>query len=969
MEIFDNDRDPLEALATEFVKKCRDGLRPAIEEYARNFPDLADEIRELFPTLLAVEGIKDATNGSIIAGRSPTPEFEQIGDFRILREIGRGGMGIVYEAQQVSLDRHVAIKILPAEFTNDARRRERFDREARTAARLHHTNIVPIFGVGEHNGSPYFIMQYIRGAGLDTLFRSLANHREDGDTSPTPSFARDQSLVRCAQAILNESPNSTGAAILGKTTPHPTTRNTVSENYWRSLAVVFAQAADALHFAHTQGVLHRDIKPSNLLIDTDGTLWITDFGLAKTTEHEDLTEAGAVIGTIRYLAPEQFNGPSTAQSDLYSLGITAYEIATLTPAYSGSTRSSLMRAILDGPLPRPKERCPTIPLDLETIILKATGRLPADRYASTVEFRDDLRRFVDDVPISARRLSHIERAQRWSRRNPALATATTCTFALLLITAVVSMASFLHVRRANNRVHDALLGETHEREKAEAVTELAINALDTVFNQFAPDEMNSSQSLYVNGTNENSIPIAVPHMATADEANLLGHMLDFYGKLADREDESNWLRLKTASASRRAAEIYQLLGRYSESDAAFRAAIRTYQSQEPSNSDPSSIALLLAQTRNELGGLLAAQDRMFDAQSEYHAAAESLERIVAAPHASDDARFELARTYYLSARRSDVRLLPEPQGPGPRLDQRGHIPDRPPPPGFDVQGPPRPRPGPPPPNGQPRFDRPPPPPGEPGMPPPRVREELAHLDRAVEILGELQAREALNPKYLNLLALCLRERELLRGPQFRQSNVDEAAAILDGLVKRFPNADQYRFDLAETLATRSREASHDHMEQGIAMLQSLVDERPGVPNYRFALGHMHLRRAHAFEIAERPEDALKEAREALAILSKLADDFPDTSAFAVTAALGESVVANHLEQQNQLNDAKELLISATNRLTRIDVANDRRSHMRSFAARCFDQLSHVYLELNDETNAQTMLDVAHSLRPLPPPEP
>jgi tetratricopeptide (TPR) repeat protein len=252
---------------------------------------------------------------------------------------------------------------------------------------------------------------------------------------------------------------------------------------------------------------------------------------------------------------------------------------------------------------------------------------------------------------------------------------------------------------------------------------------------------------------------------------------------------------------------------------------------------------------------------------------------------------------------------------------------------------------------------------------PRVREELDHLDRAVEILGELQTRESFNPKYQNLLALCLRERELLRGPQFRQSNVDNAISILDELVKRFPNVEQYRFDLAETLAARNRGADDENLVQAIAILQSLVEQRPGVPNYQFALGHMHLRRAHAFELAMRSAEALNQSRLALEILTKLANDFPDTSAFGVTAALGESVVAKHLEELGQLEEAKALLISATNRLTKIDVASDPRSHMRTFAARCFDQLSHVYYELHDEENAQNMLEVAHSLGPGTPPEP
>ena len=188
-------------------------------------------------------------------------------------------MGIVYEAVQESLARHVALKVIPRHGVLDVRRRERFQREAQAVARLHHTNIVPIFAVGEHDGLPFYAMQYIRGSGLDHLLETW----------------REKSLHR-------------------------------GEDHWRFVARVGIQAADALQYAHDQGILHRDIKPANLLIDEDQVAWITDFGLAKLIGRDDLTHSGDVIGTLRYLAPEALRGQTDHRSDLYSLGLTLYEV-------------------------------------------------------------------------------------------------------------------------------------------------------------------------------------------------------------------------------------------------------------------------------------------------------------------------------------------------------------------------------------------------------------------------------------------------------------------------------------------------------------------------------------------------------------------------------------------------------------------------------------------------------------------
>ncbi len=401
------------------------------------------------------------------------PTLRQLGDFRILREIGQGGMGIVYEAQQESLGRHVALKVLPPTISRNDVFRERFQREARAAARLHHTNIVPVFGVGEDQGVLYYAMQFIQGQSLDTVLDDVkrmrrlattANPAEQPTLVPegaeaahcllTGKFktAEPESGTSLAPATICDqvSIQTEAAAPLADSGTHSGLSNLPETRYYRSIAWVGVQAADALAHAHGQAVLHRDIKPSNLLLDIHGTLWITDFGLAKTQDSEDLTHSGEIIGTLRYMPPERFEGKGDARSDIYALGVTLYEMLTLTPPFTGGDRVKLMAQITGDTLPAPPSQAtPLLPRDLETIVQKAMARDPAGRYASAGDMAEDLRRFLENRPIKARRNSVAERLARWCRRNPAVACLLAAVFLLLICLTVGSMvAAFrLHAER------------------------------------------------------------------------------------------------------------------------------------------------------------------------------------------------------------------------------------------------------------------------------------------------------------------------------------------------------------------------------------------------------------------------------------------------------------------------------------------------------------------------------------------
>jgi tetratricopeptide (TPR) repeat protein len=450
--------DRIGELAEAFLGRHRRGERPSVEEYAAAHPELAGEIRRLFPALLMMEDLQpessDLTGGwAVTPGAAP----ERLGDFRILREVGRGGMGVVYEAEQESLGRRVALKVLAAQGVHHPKQLLRFHREARAAARLHHTNIVPVFGVGESEGQHYYVMQFIPGLGLDAVLdevkrlrgpqpkpQALAPPAEGRAPAAAevvrslmtgqfpPAAAEDPSEERLApgHAAPTVASGPPSSLVLPGQGPGSSATDSTGR-YARSVALVGVQVAEALDYAHRQGTLHRDIKPSNLLLDGQGTVWVADFGLAKAADSDDLTHTGDIVGTLRYMAPERFEGRCDARSDIYALGLTLYELLARRPAFDKSDRAALIRQVTHEEPPRLRGLDPTIPRDLETVVHKAIEREPGRRYAEAADLAADLRRYVEGRPIRARRISPLEHAWRWGQRNPAAAALVAAVLALV----------------------------------------------------------------------------------------------------------------------------------------------------------------------------------------------------------------------------------------------------------------------------------------------------------------------------------------------------------------------------------------------------------------------------------------------------------------------------------------------------------------------------------------------------------
>jgi serine/threonine protein kinase/WD40 repeat protein len=495
--------DPFGSIADEFVEAFRQGKSPSVEEFAQRYPEHADQIREILPALVLMEKAKSAEASSDhlrkTRAAAAVPPVQQLGDYQILREVGRGGMGVVYEAEQMSLGRHVAIKVLSATAVLDPRQLGRFHREARSAARLHHTNIVPVFGVGEQGGLHYYVMQFIPGLGLDTVLDELRRLRPPRDKQALTladapgrpaNVTREVSPGNVARGLLTgeytssgwrQPPDSPSGLATDAVRPADvsatvqltgqsgeSTRSESRSQYWQSVARVGMQVADALAHAAGQGVLHRDIKPSNLLLDETGNVWVTDFGLAKaTSDTDDLTNTGDVIGTLRYMAPERFNGQGDVRSDVYSLGLTLYELLTLRPAFDEADRNKLVKRVMHDEPPRPRKLNPVVPRDLETIVLKAIARDPVRRYATAEDLATDLQRFTHDEPILARRQTPVERCWRWARHNPGIAALAGVLTVVLVLATVASLLVAGHFNRLRLNEAQAARSERDAKDDAE----------------------------------------------------------------------------------------------------------------------------------------------------------------------------------------------------------------------------------------------------------------------------------------------------------------------------------------------------------------------------------------------------------------------------------------------------------------------------------------------------------------------
>jgi len=609
-------------LLDQLVVECVDGLQVGdegvLERLVAEHPDHAERLRKRVELL--------ARAGLVTLPRREAEQFpEQLGDFDLIRPLGAGGMGIVYLARQRTLDREVALKLVRPEQLFFPGARERFQREVATVARLQHPGIVPVYTVGEESGIPYFAMERVRGITLEEVIDQLR------DRAPESLCAADALNLAGLGAESDSSEVDAGLP-------------------WVTFVLrLMRQTCTALAYAHEQGVLHRDLKPSNIMLTQDGRPLLVDFGLSSSEASERLTRTGSQLGSLPYMAPEQLRGSSAgnARSDVYQLGATLYELLALRLPFPEQDALELRQAILHGNPSSLRDRNPAVPPDVETVCRAALDIDPARRYASAVEFGEDLQRLLEHRPIRARRTGAWLRARRWPPRHPAR----TVALALSSLIVVAGPTLFaLQQARTNRRISGineqleislreeqaqrdeadrqrgladaanvqlaAALAEAErqrdtardESERAAANLASAFEAVDSMLNQVAERELRN-----------------IPQF-TQVQRSLLERAEELYQELAQSNADDPQLLRARAGADRRLGWINSTLGDHADALAFYERQIEI--DRELLAQAPLDIALRRRLAMG-LGQLTEAANNLGDPERAQAAATEAL-RIVAA---------------------------------------------------------------------------------------------------------------------------------------------------------------------------------------------------------------------------------------------------------------------------------------------------------------------------------------------------
>ena len=584
----DGERERLAKILDEYLVGLERGEAVDPAELLARHPEMADRLRGYLSGLALFQRAIDPPQASLpILGGAATGTI--LGDFRLVREIGRGGMGIVYEAVQMSLERRVAVKLLPLSASVNEKQIARFKHEAQAAAQIDHPHIVPVFAIGQEHVTHYFAMQLITG----------------------------QSLAEMVSELREEATATTA---------------TETADHVAAVARMGLQAAEALNAAHEIGVVHRDIKPSNLLLDEKGKVWVTDFGVARCKSSDALTETGYVVGSMPYMSPEQALGQSALvdhRTDIYSLGITLYELATLRHPCEGAAHAETAIEHTRAQWQRPRAWNQAIPADFEVIILKAMSEDRDDRYATARELAEDLKLFLEGKPILARPLPLSARVEKWARRHRKTVVASLLSLSLALIGVVFSLVMIASERAKKDVAYQAARQSQLEAEKNLRRAEA---------------KLRQNRDVLGFGTRVNEMLASDLPGAEGVRRKLLAEMLPYYRDFAREAAHDPSLQTDLALTYFKIGQLSEQVGSLQDAEQAYRDAQVIYQQLVNSQPDDLQHQRSLFICSNNLGEVLQKRGDLIGAQRELERAAAGQTKLLANTAAVAEVRPELATT-------------------------------------------------------------------------------------------------------------------------------------------------------------------------------------------------------------------------------------------------------------------------------------------------------------------------------------
>jgi serine/threonine protein kinase/Flp pilus assembly protein TadD len=936
--------DPrLVAALEEYLAAQETGETPDRDRFLARHPEIAPALADCLKGLefirtAASQVRQPSADRSVSAG--PAAEVFQpevpLGDYRIVREVGRGGMGVVYEAVQLSLGRRVALKVLPFAAALDPKHLQRFKNEAQAAAQLHHTNIVPVFGVGCDRGVHFYAMQFIEGQTVAAVIREmrrLAGLGEQDAASPTP-------LPRGEGGETTFPPPRTGKdgrGVAADSTPLAaltTERSATSPSYFRTAAQLGIQAAEALEHAHQLGIAHRDVKPANLLVDVRGNLWVTDFGLAQFHADAGLTQTGDVLGTLRYMSPEQVRARHAMvdhRTDIYSLGVTLYELLTLEPAFATGDRNELAAQIAFEEPRLLRQLNKAVPVELETIILKAMEKDPAERYATAQELADDLRCFLENRTIRAKRPTLVQRARKWSQRHMVLVRAAV---AVLFITTVTTSVGLWYVFGAKDRAekanikaqaakNDAVTARNEaeaarkraEEEKAQAVMEKGRgDAFYIGLGALAEDYLHAFETDQLPRVRRGEPP----------DQETLEKVLQFYALLVKYPNSCPPVRQAVGNAYRRVGDIQQWLGDSPKAEDAYGRAIKILEELVSEFPDVPRYRYELAGCYNNLGILLVNSDRPRKAEDILRRSLKLYEELRdELSGGAPDRILKVLEPINLARKEKETwdEFVTRRQGQTAKYlnhfrnelaGNHHHLALM-----YATTG--------------------------------RPQDAEKAYERALTILEKLVDDGCCEPKYGLALACLYENRAGLFQATGRLKEAEQGYQQAQGLLKKLaaghPQELLYRQCLAMNwdglgilLEKTGRLPKADEaFEEALKLKRQLVADRPALGYYRYILALSQREHGRRLQAAKRLQEAETAYREAAALLEQLVTDFPQIPKYRHQLARSESVLANLLATTPRLPEAEKLLRQARDRYeklradTSLDVRPDLASNQNTLA--------------------------------------